>query len=91
MEYLNTVQKVANIEDLEARHIREYMIYLGETRNPGGIHAMYRTIGVFLRWWKKEIDDEHWKNPIDKVDPPKVDKSPKEGISMNNIELLLET
>lgn len=91
LDYLSSVQGVKDIEELTAQHIREYLIHLGETRNPGGIHAAYRTIGVFLRWWQKENDDEHWKNPIDKVDPPKVDKTPKEGISMNDIEMLLET
>ena len=68
--YLSSVQGVKDIEELTAQHIREYLIHLGETRNPGGIHAAYRTIGVFLRWWKKETDDERWKNPIDKVGPP---------------------
>lgn len=90
-DYLSSVQKVQHIEELEAAHIREYLIHLSETRNPGGIHAAYRSIGVFLRWWKKETDDERWKNPIEKVDPPKVDKTPKEGISMENIEMLLDT
>jgi integrase/recombinase XerD len=67
------------------------LVHLGDTRGPGGVHAAYRTIKVFLRWWKNETDLESWKNPIEKVTPPKVDKTPKEGISMENIEMLLET
>ena len=64
---------VTRITDLTPQLIRDYLIYLEQkNHNPGGIHAAYRSLKAFLNWWEDEFEPENWKNPINKVKPPKV-------------------
>ncbi len=89
----NWLQKQANpidqVEQLTADLIRQYQIHLAETRNPGGIHAAWRTIKAWLNWYENEMDDPAWRNPIRKVSPPKVSQEPLQGLSVEQIRLLL--
>ena len=81
---------VTQITDLTPQLIRDYLVYLEqENHNPGGIHAAYRTLKVFLNWWKGEFELENWKNPIDKVKPPKVPFEILEPIKSENALLML--
>jgi len=64
---------VSHITDLTPQLIRDYLIHLEQqNHNPGGIHAAYRSLKAFLNWYKDEFEPENWKNPIEKVKPPKV-------------------
>ena len=63
---------IAHVKHVEACHLRAYLLHLGETRNPGGIHAAYRAMKAFFRWWDLETQPDHWRNPILKLRPPKV-------------------
>ena len=34
-----------------------FLLHLEETgHNPGGVHAAFRTIKVFLRWYENEVE-----------------------------------
>jgi len=79
------------MDEITPTIIRQYFIHLQQTNNPGGIHAHYRALKAFLNWYTSEIDDPHWRNPIDKITPPKVSTEPLPGISMPNIQKLLAT
>lgn len=71
-------QAINQISQITPTLIREFLLELEyKGHNPGGIHAIYRTIKTFLIWWANEVEPENWKNPIKKVKPPKI-----------NIELL---
>jgi integrase/recombinase XerD len=63
-----------------------------EDHNPGGVHAAYRSIRAFFYWVEKEemmlVD---WKNPIKKVDAPKVPAKIIEPVPLEDVDLLLAT
>jgi integrase/recombinase XerC len=84
----NSIRK---IKDLQPTHIRQYLIELSNHRNPGGCHAAYRAIRVFLRWYAQEIDDPAYERLIKKVTPPKVVNQPIQGVTMDQLRNLLAT
>ncbi len=72
--------------------IRTFLLFLEqEGHNPGGIHAVYRTLRTFLNWWENETEPEGWKNPIQKVKAPKVAINPLEPVSIAQVEALIAT
>jgi len=72
LNYLETL-RITHITELTPQLIRDYLIYLEQKgHNPGGIHAAYRALKAFLNWWKDEFEPVNWRNPIEKVKPPKV-------------------
>jgi len=65
--------RIDQVTDLTPQLIRDYLIHLEQkNHNPGGIHAAFRSLKAFLNWYTKEYEPENWKNPIDRVKPPKV-------------------
>ena len=81
---------VTRITDLTPQLIRDYLIYLEQKKhNPGGIHAAYRSLKAFLNWWEDEFEPENWKNPIEKVKPPRVPFEILDPIQSENAVLLL--
>jgi integrase/recombinase XerD len=88
-DYVNPLG-VSSILDLTPQIIRDFLIHLEQANhNPGGVHAAYRSLKAFLNWWKNEYEPENWKNPIDKVKPPKVPVVILEPIQPENALLLL--
>jgi site-specific recombinase XerD len=85
--YLTSVQ-VVHVQDVTANLIREYLVDLGTHRNPGGVHAGFRAIKVFLNWYSKEED---WVSPIRKVQPPKLSTEPLAGVPAESVQLMLAT
>lgn len=82
-------QGCESVEAINATHIRQYMILKSETRNAGGVHAVYRSIKAWLTWWGTETDDRRWRNPILKVEAPGISKEPLPGISRDDVGRLL--
>ena len=78
-----------NVQDITPDLLRRFLLQLGERRNEGGVHAAYRAIKCFLRWWEAEAEPENWRNPITKVRPPKLSTEPIEGIQPDEFEQLL--
>ena len=59
---------VHDIQELNAKHIREYLLWLeGKGHNKGGVHAHFRVLRSFLYWYELENDLIGWANPIRKV------------------------
>lgn len=69
--------------------IRQYLIDLSATRNPGGVAAAYRSIKAWLNWYTFELDDPSYQNPIRKIHAPKVKNDPLPGVSLDQIHALL--
>jgi site-specific recombinase XerD len=70
-------QLISDITQLNPSNLRQFLLYLEETNhNPGGVHAVYRSIKAFLFWYENEIEIENWKNPINKIKSPKVPIEP---------------
>ena len=83
---------IDRISQLTADVIRQFMIFLEETgHNPGGIHAFYRAIRTFLRWFEEETEPDGWRNPIKKVRAPVVPLVPLDPISVEAVRSLLAT
>ncbi len=78
-------QGVSDLDDITSMLLRRWLLHLGERRNPGGVHANYRSIRAFLRWtWEEsEIDTS---NPISRVRPPKVPQELLEPVSLASPE-----
>lgn len=88
--YLRSID-ILQFDQLQPVHIRQYLIGLSTHRNPGGCHAAFRAIRVFIRWYAFEIDDPSYERLIKKVTPPKVATKPIQGITMDQLKDLLAT
>lgn len=89
IEYLDA-QGVERLDEVTTDIIRQYLLILGNHRNPGGIHAAFRAIRAFFLWYEDEFEPEAWRNPIRKVKGPKVAKNPLEGASTEAIQALIK-
>ncbi len=69
-------QSITDVSQVTTDFLRKYLLFLAESHNPGGVHAVFRSIRAFMRWI--EFDDiiPDWKDPIKKVRSPKVDIPP---------------
>jgi len=85
-------QAITQIDQLTPSNIREYLIYLENTgHTSGGIHAHYRTVKTFLRWYADEFEPVNWRNPIAKVKPPKVEQELLEPANEGDLQAMLAT
>ena len=87
-QYLDGVA-VNTIGEISPELIRQYLLFLSTTHNPGGAHSIYRAIRALLNWWESENDGD-FKNPIKKVSAPKVRNDPLPGISLENVKKMIE-
>lgn len=78
------------VEDVTPSFLREYFIELGKTHNAGGVHIFFRTVKTFLNWFSIETDDAA-PNPIKKIRGPKLSSTPIPGITLDDIQRMLDT
>jgi integrase/recombinase XerD len=91
INWLDT-QAVRTVTELTPETLRGFFIYLAEHgHNGGGVHAVYRTVKTFLRWYAAEFEPEGWRDPLRKVKPPKVDIPPLEPVPLEHIRAMLAT
>ncbi len=83
-------QGITTVPSITASVIREYLIELGQTHNPGGVHCYFRCIRSFLNWFELETNEE-LPNPIRKIKPPKVNTSPIQGVSIADVNSMIIT
>ena len=79
------------VQSITAQAIRQYLIALGERRNPGGVHCAFRAIKTFLRWYETEYQPEDWVNPIAKVKPPKLPQEALDAVPLADVKAMLAT
>jgi integrase/recombinase XerD len=85
-------QLIKRIFEITPDTLRQYLLWLAaEGHNPGGVHAGYRTIRAFLKWYEDETEPDNWRNPIKRVKAPRVDIPPLEPVSMEMVTKLLES
>lgn len=86
-KYLRSVE-IHSAQQVTPDHIRQWLLKLGETRNPGGLHCNYRPVKTFLRWaWAEyELDGAC---PIQRVKPPKLPNELLEPVTMETLSALL--
>ena len=71
--------------------VRQYLLQLGRTHNPGGVHAAYRAMRAFLRWFELEEEPDGWKNPLGKVRAPRVSIELLEPVSTADVRAMIRT
>jgi integrase/recombinase XerC/integrase/recombinase XerD len=83
-------QLVHSIKEIDANLIRSYMITLEEKgHNKGGLHAHFRSLRTFLKWYENEV--EGWPNPINKVKAPRLNNEVLPPVSIEVARALLST
>jgi integrase/recombinase XerD len=85
-------QVLSRISELTPANLRAFLLWLAETgHNPGGVHAAYRIVKAYLRWYEYEVDPPDWRNPIRRVKPPRVSLEPLEPAGLDIVQALLDT
>ncbi len=83
-------QGISSIDEISPTVIRSFLLYPEETKHKrGGIHAFYRTLRAWLKWYQNEFERADWVNPMRKVSAPKVPTDPLEPVSLDDIRALL--
>lgn len=83
---------VRETHDIEPGHVREYLVKLSETRNPGGCHVAYRVLKTWLRWYASEYAPERpWRNPIAVVQPPRVPEKTLPPLALPDLRRMVST
>jgi len=91
INWLDT-QAVKSINQLTPELLRGFFIAMTEKgHKAGGVHAFYRTVRVFLRWYALEFEPLEWRDPLRKVKPPKVDIEPLDPVPLETIRAMLDT
>jgi len=80
---------IDRVSQITSTHIREFLIELSHTHNPGGVHAAFRCLRAFLLWYEKECDMD-WNNPIRNVKAPRVSILPLEPVDLKTVSKLLK-
>ena len=86
------LQAIKTVNQLTPDVIRQYLIYLEDKGiKAGGVHARYRTLRAFLRWYDLEFEPTDFRNPLRKVKPPRVDIEPLEPVPIEHVRAMLAT
>jgi site-specific recombinase XerD len=78
---------VFDVSDLTAGFLRDYILFLRETHNDGGVHISYRSIKTFFRWFEFETDED---TPIRKLKVEGSDPERLEPIPIDDVRRILE-
>lgn len=84
-------QSITRISQITPGIIREYLLWIAQTHNPGGQHQCYRSLKTFLLWWELETEPEGWRNPIRKVKAPRMGIEPLEPVDLKDVSSILST
>jgi site-specific recombinase XerD len=84
-------QGVERVEDLTADLLRRWLLEEGKHRTPGGVHVLYRSARVFVRWWEDEFEPEGWRNPFAKLRAPRVPLKILDPVPNEDLKAMLAT
>ncbi|MDT8896777.1 MAG: tyrosine-type recombinase/integrase [Thermanaerothrix sp.] len=84
-------QAITQIDQVAPDTIRAYLLWLEQNgHNPSGRHAHYRTLRAFMFWLESELGEDTYRAPIRKVKPPKVPKEIIEGVSLDDVQRMID-
>jgi len=86
-----TAEGVDGIRGITPEVLRLYLLDLGRSHNPGGVHAAFRATRALLLWWEAEWEPVGWKNPLRKVRPPRVPTEPLEPVPIEHVRAMIRT
>ena len=82
---------ILDVESITAPLVRRFLLQFSASHTPGGVHAVYRSVKAFLRWYELEVEPQDWKNPMPKVRPPKVPLTLLEPVEILEVKKMLAT
>jgi site-specific recombinase XerD len=82
-------QGVTEPGEITARHLRSFLVQLGESRESGGVHAYWRAVRAFVRFLVRE--DAIDRNPLEKMRSPILDQDLLDPVSTETVSALLAT
>lgn len=82
-------QGVGEVEAVSGDDVRTYLAEVARRRNPRGVHASFRAVRAFFKWYEREAQPEGWRNPLANIRGPRVSKSPLPGVSEDTIRMML--
>ena len=83
---------VDQVQNITPSILRRFLFELDKYgHNKGGIHLYYRVIKTFFLWYESDLEPDNWKNPIRKVDGPRLRPEPLEPVSLDDVEKLIST
>ncbi|WP_322508949.1 tyrosine-type recombinase/integrase [Anaerolinea sp.] len=84
-------QAITRIDQITADTIRAFLLWLEQQgHKPGGRHARYRSLRAFLYWLETELGEDTYRAPIRKVKAPKLPKEVIEGVSLDDVQRMIE-
>ena len=84
-------QVVKQICQIDPPFLRQFFLTLEASgHNPGGRHAVFRTLRAFFLWYEDEVEPEGWGNPIRKVKAPRVPIEPIEPVSIETVSRMIK-
>lgn len=70
--------------------LREFFIKLAENHTSGGVHCVFRALKTLFLFIESEGILEDWQSPLRKLKPPKLDTTPLNPISIEDLNKLLK-
>lgn len=67
---------VLTVEAVDPGIIREHLLAVAERHAASTVHRRYRVIRAWLRWYEAEAAPDGWRNPIKRVNAPRVPEAP---------------
>ena len=80
---------IKGVQQITPDDLRAFLIWLQDGHNEGDIHAHYRAIKAFLRWYEREVEPDGWRNPIRKVKAPRNMPELLEPVDYGTVKRLL--
>lgn len=84
-------QALTQAQEITPDLLRRFLLKMGESHNPGGVHGIYRGVRAFLNFIEAEEIIPAWQNPTRKVKAPRVELPPIEGAPLEDIAAMLDT
>lgn len=82
---------IGDVTQITPDTLRRFLLWLeAQGHNPGGIHAHYRSVKVFVRWWELETEPEGYRDPFRKVKGPKVSNDPLPPVPLEDVKAMVK-
>lgn len=84
-------RNLADPAAVTADDLRQFFLVLADRgHNPGGVHIYFRVLRTFFFWWAAEDGPAGWRNPFDRLKPPKLPEEPLDAATLDDITRLLK-
>lgn len=74
--------------DVEAKHVRRFLVQLGDRHSKGGIATIYTGVRAYLNWYAIEYAPDDWR-PLARIKAPKRPKERLEPLPLDTFQKLV--